>query len=122
MKKLIVLFIVVMVMAGIANAQQTAYCDGSPAPTGGCGYYDSDGNFWFTKCIAVNCQSDVNNCGAVGSACASGDGCMAGVCWDMGLWCDLFYCDNGHDIMPPLALKSKHNDITDAVRDLRRKV
>lgn len=79
MKKLLILFIVILAMAGISTAQES-YCDGSAPPPGGCGYYDSSGFFVFTKCIAVNCQSDPNNCGGVGNKCTGGDYCSGGSC------------------------------------------
>lgn len=79
MKKVLLMCVVVAAMTGVSNAQQTAYCAGSPAPVGGCGYYDN-GAWVFTKCFVANCQIDNNNCGSIGNVCGGSQFCSAGTC------------------------------------------
>lgn len=80
MKKVILVAIVMLAMVGISNAQNVILCSGTPAPPGGCGYYDSDGFWVFTRCLYVNCSSDPLNCGSVGHICDINEECNNGEC------------------------------------------
>ncbi|MDQ3034712.1 MAG: hypothetical protein M3Y87_20040, partial [Myxococcota bacterium] len=58
---------------------------GTGMPTCMCGVYNacSSGSVCVSQSgsfACVNTQTDINNCGAIGNACAMGESCMSGVC------------------------------------------
>lgn len=124
MKQLLLTIVVVIAMAGISNAQQTCGTNADCGP----GYTSCDTSITGGRTgMCLTLSNDPLNCGHPGVECGEAYDCRGGSCTCIyidqcnggGGW-NVAPEQNSVQPRPPVALRLRHDDVTAAVREMRR--